>query len=108
MPARSPTTSLRSSSGSTSRTRESGLAGSTRARFRRRVAVLVGGAACAAVVALTARAGAGQNAQADADARELKAYRLTMQKVRQMNDAYLTFFKSLQSDPQFVALQKTS
>jgi hypothetical protein len=83
------------------------LAGSARAWCRWHVAVLVGGAACAAVVALAARAGAAQNAEADADARELKAYRLTMPKVRQMNDAYLTFFKSLQSDPQFLALQKT-
>lgn len=61
-------------------------------------------AAVAAAVALAARAG--HQAQSDADARELQAYRLTMPKVRQMNDAYLAYFKALQSDPQFVALQK--
>lgn len=61
-------------------------------------------AAAAAVVALAARAG--QQAQSEADARELQTYRLTMPKVRQMNEAYLAYFKALQSDPQFLALQK--
>ena len=81
------------------------MAGDRHARVRLRNAILIGVLATAAgVVVLAARAK--QNAQVDADMRELQAYRLSMPKVRQMNDAYLAFFKSLQSDPKFVALQK--
>jgi hypothetical protein len=61
-------------------------------------------AAAAGVAVLAARVA--QNAQVDADMRELQSYRLSMAKIRQMNDAYMAFFKSLQSDPKFVALQK--
>ena len=73
--------------------------------MRLRTALLIGLIAAAAGVAVFA-ARAAQNAQLDADTRELQAYRLSMPKVQQMNDAYLAFFKSLQSDPKFVALQK--
>ena len=75
-------------------------------RFTRRRAavVLVGGAALAAtVVVLAARAG---QDTAEGDARELREYRLTMPKVRQMNEAYVAYFRSLQSDPHFQALQR--
>jgi hypothetical protein len=76
-----------------------------RRRVGLRNAILIGVlAAAAGVVVLAARAA--QNAQVDADMRELQAYRLSMPKIQQMNDAYLAFFKSLQSDPKFVALQK--
>ena len=72
---------------------------------RRRVALtLVGGAALAATVVVFA-ARAGQDVS-ESDTRELREYRLTMPKVRQMNEAYVAFFRSLQSDPHFQALQK--
>ena len=72
---------------------------------RRRVALaLVGGAALAATVVVFA-ARAGQDVS-ESDTRELREYRLTMPKVRQMNEAYVAFFRSLQSDPHFQALQR--
>jgi hypothetical protein len=75
-------------------------------RYRRRVAVvlLAIAAVAATVAALAARTR--QDPSPDPDARELQEYRLTMPKVRQMNEAYAAFFRSLKSDPHFQALQK--
>lgn len=80
---------------------------SRRCSYRWRAAFIAGGAViAAAVVALAARPGQDAGPAEDADTRELQAYRLSMPRVRQMNEAYLAYFKALQSDPQFVALQR--
>jgi hypothetical protein len=82
------------------------LAGERRPGVRARGALLIALLAGAAAGAIVFAARATQNAQIDADMREIQEYRLSMAKVQQMNDAYLAFFKSLQSDPKFLALQK--
>jgi len=74
-----------------------------RNRTRAWIAAGIAGAAGAAVVAVLAARG--QQAP-DADQRELQAYRLTIPKVRQMNEAYGALFKALHEDPQFQSLQK--
>jgi hypothetical protein len=67
------------------------------------IAAGIAGAAGAAIVAVLAARG---QQSAEADQREIQAYRLTLSKVRQMNDAYGALFKALHDDPQFQALQK--
>ncbi|HXE79708.1 MAG TPA: hypothetical protein VNK41_03085 [Vicinamibacterales bacterium] len=72
-------------------------------RKRALVTAIVAGAAVAAIVAVLAARG---RQSPEADKRELQAYRLTLAKVRQMNDAYAALFKALHEDPQFQSLQR--
>jgi hypothetical protein len=64
------------------------------------------GTAAAAMAAIVAVLAARGQQSAEADQREVQAYRLTLPKVRQMNDAYAALFKALHEDPQFQSLQR--
>ena len=73
---------------------------------RRKHAWAAAGIAAAAAGAIVAVMAARGSQSAEADQHELQSYRLTMPKVRQMNEAYGALFKALHDDPQFQSLQK--
>ena len=62
--------------------------------------------AAIAFLAALAPVPAAAQAGADADTREVMAYRLTMPKLRQLNDLYAALHRAQEADPAYQAVQK--
>jgi hypothetical protein len=62
--------------------------------------------AAVALLAVFAPVPAVAQANADADTREVQAYRLTLPKLRQLNEVYADLHRQQEADPAYQALQK--